>query len=194
MKVHKTARVKKSFTLLSFFIVFVLFSLSKTYSYENLYMLPYQNKEALKELVQSIRYARKDIKIAIYSFTYRPLINALKDAASRGVKVHIIFDNGNLSEDGKPREHSALGDLAKYRHIDVCTLKGLKDKRHNYYGIMHQKLIVIDDKLLALGSANWSKNAFELSYETLLFTDNAASVKTASYFYKDMFSRCKLYG
>ncbi|PAF51435.1 hypothetical protein BKH43_01995 [Helicobacter sp. 13S00401-1] len=185
--------VKRSFIHLAFLLLIVSFFVSKVYAYENLYMLPYQNKEALKELVQSIDYAKKDIKVAIYSFTYRPLINALKKASARGVKVHIIFDSGNLNDRGHPKDYSALGDLAKYRNIDVCTLKGLKDRKHNYYGIMHQKLIIIDDKLLALGSANWSKNAFELSYETLLFTDFPSSVKTASHFYKDMFSRCKLY-
>lgn len=160
----------------------------------SLYMLPYEQNEALKSLISSINAAKSNINIAIYSFTHKGIAKALKDAASRGVKIQIIYDYSSNS-DGK---RSTIGYLSKYNGIKTCLLQGREAPKFgrgsgSYHGIMHQKLAIIDGQTIFLGSANWSKNAFENSYE-LLFKDNDPSIiQKAQSYYKKMWSACKPY-
>ncbi|GMB91145.1 phospholipase D-like domain-containing protein [Helicobacter ailurogastricus] len=154
-----------------------------------LYMLPYEQHEALKSLISGINASKSQINISIYSFTHKDIAKALKDAAARGVKINIIYDAS-----GAHGKYSTMGYLAKYRGISTCTLSGkevsyfAKGKEHK--GIMHQKLAIIDHNTIFLGSANWSKNAFENNYELLLKDNDPALIQKAQSYYKKMWSAC----
>ncbi|BCZ17705.1 Nuclease NucT [Helicobacter sp. NHP19-003] len=154
-----------------------------------LYMLPYEQHEALKSLVSGINAAKSQINISIYSFTHKDIAKALKDAAARGVEIHIIYDTS-----GTHSKYSTMGYLAKYRGISTCTLSGRearyfgRGKEHK--GIMHQKLAIIDNNTIFLGSANWSKNAFENNYELLLKDNDPTIIQKAQSYYKKMWSEC----
>ncbi len=150
-----------------------------------LYIMPFEQEAALKELIDSIKKAKSSIDIAIYSFTNRDIARALRDASSRGVKINIIYDMGQKNID-----NSTIGYLAKYENIHTCLLEGLQAKRGKYKGIMHQKVIIVDDSKIGLGSANWSKNAFENSYETLFFTNEKSIVDKAKGYYDKMLKSC----
>ncbi|BCZ19118.1 Nuclease NucT [Helicobacter sp. NHP19-012] len=155
-----------------------------------LYMLPYEQHEALKSLISGINAAKSQINISIYSFTHKDIAKALKDAASRGVKIHIIYDTS-----GAQGKYSTMGYLAKYRGISTCTLSGRQahffGKGKEYRGIMHQKLAIIDNNTIFLGSANWSKNAFENNYELLLRDNDHSLIQKAQSYYKKMWSECR---
>ena len=154
---------------------------------DSLYFMPYENKQALASLIQSFKGAREHIAVAIYSFTNREIAKALRDAASSGVKIQIIYDkSSNLKN-----TTSTIGYLAKYKNISVCTLEGLSAK--NYNGIMHQKMAIIDKSLLFIGSANWSKSAFEHNYETSLVSKNKEFIDKALKTFKIMHKNCKPY-
>ena len=153
---------------------------------ERLYMMPYEQNEAITALINSINNAKQKINISIYSFTNREIAKALRDANNRGVKINIIYDKSQNKGDS-----STIGYLDKFENINTCLLEGLKAKKGKYKGIMHQKMIIIDDKVIALGSANWSKNAFENSYETLYFTDSKDIINHANTFYSKMLQTCE---
>lgn len=153
---------------------------------EVLYMLPYEQKEALNALKSALKGAKSEINISIYSFTHNDIAKILRDSAKRGVKVQIIFDK----ESNANNKGSTIGFLAKYNNIAVCLLSGLPSQNKRYYGIMHQKLAIIDRELLLLGSANWSKNAFENNFETLLISDNSALVSKALKAFERMRHAC----
>ena len=147
---------------------------------ESLYFMPYENTQALHDLLAHIKNATTSINIAIYSFTNREIAKALRDAAQKGVAITIIYDkSANTKNDA-----SSIGYLAKYKNIEVCTLEGKKGA--NYTGIMHQKMAIIDDTTLILGSANWSKNAFSYNYETLLITQNPTNTHKAQQYFARM--------
>ncbi|WP_163564703.1 phospholipase D-like domain-containing protein [Helicobacter suis] len=157
-----------------------------------LYMLPYEQNEALKSLISGINAAKSNINIAIYSFTHREISKALKDAASRGVRINIIFDRSSNIHS----EYSAMGYLSKYRGINTCMLSGKEARKfrhgkHDYKGIMHQKLALIDNNTIFLGSANWSKNAFENNYELLMRDNNPAIIQKAQSYFKKMWAECQ---
>ncbi|MGN8417894.1 phospholipase D-like domain-containing protein [Helicobacter pylori] len=152
----------------------------------SLFVLPYEQRDALNSLVSGISNARESVKIAIYSFTHRDIARAIKSVASRGIKVQIIYDY----ESNHNNKQSTIGYLDKYPNTKVCLLKGLKAKNGSYYGIMHQKVAIIDDKIVFLGSANWSKNAFENNYEVLLKTDDTETIFKAKSYYQKMLGSC----
>lgn len=171
----------------SFVFLFFIF-LSPFLKADQLFILPYENKKALKELIRAIKNAQTKIDIAIYSFTHKDIAKSLRDVASQGIKINIIFNEPEKSE-----HNDIMGYLAKYENIHVCTLRGLQSRNKSHYGIMHQKMMIIDDSAIVFGSANWSRNAFENSYETLFISENRNMIEHANIYYKKMFSVCKEY-
>lgn len=171
------------------FILFLLITfIHSLYGNQVLYMMPYEKDQAISNLIKVIKESKSNIDIAIFSFTNREISKALRDVQNKGVKVRIIYDHKS-SQEG----YSTIGYLSKFKNIQACTLEGLKVKSGKYSGIMHQKLIIADNKIIGIGSANWSKNAFENSYETLLFTDSLDIIKHAKKYYDDMFSKCSAF-
>lgn len=155
------------------------------YAKEQIYLMPYEQQDALRDLINSIKQANNSIDIAIYSFTNREIAKALRDASSKGVKINIIYDMGQ-----KTTSNSTIGYLEKFANIHTCLLEGNPAKKGKYKGIMHHKMIIVDNKLIGLGSANWSKNAFENNYESLYFTDNKEIIQKANNYYQKMLSSC----
>ena len=153
---------------------------------DKLYMLPYEQKVAFNALKNALQGAKSEIKISIYSFTYNDIAKILRDSAKRGVKVHIIYDK----EANMNNKTSTIGYLAKYNNISVCLLSGIRAANKQYYGIMHQKMAIIDRQVLIIGSANWSKNAFENNFETLFISTNQSFVKKALQSYEKMMNAC----
>lgn len=154
---------------------------------ESLYIMPYENIQALQSLITHIKNAKKSIDISIYSFTNREIAKALRDSAQKGVKITIIYDkSSNLKNDT-----STIGYLAKYNNIEVCTLEG--KSAPNYKGIMHQKMAIIDGEILILGSANWSKSAFEYNYETMLITQERSHTRKAAQYFARMAKECQAF-
>lgn len=155
---------------------------------QQIFFMPYEREAALKALKKELANAQTNIKISIYSFTNKEISKTLRDVARKGVRVELIYDyEGNYKN-----PQSSIGYLAALRNISACVLKGRKSNR-NYYGIMHQKLAIIDNKVLILGSANWSKSAFENNYEVLMITHNQANINKALEYFNLMKKECIKY-
>lgn len=170
-----------------FWLYFALLNLS--FANEIVYFMPYEQRRALSHLISLIKGAKENINISIYSFTNKEIAKALKEVAKKGVSVNIIYD----MESNKNNPKSTIGFLSKYQNIQTCLLSGKSSRNHKYKGLMHQKMAIIDRTVLILGSANWSKSAFENNYETLMLTSNPQSIEKALQTYKMMFSACTPY-
>lgn len=170
---------------LTFWLCAMSLSLAPLHAKEQIYLMPYEQQEALSELLSVIKQAKSHINIAIYSFTNREIAKALRDASSRGVKITIIYDMGQKNTD-----NSTIGYLEKFANIHTCLLEGNPAKKGKYKGIMHHKLILIDDRLVGFGSANWSKNAFENNYESFYFTTSEPIIQKVQGYYQKMLSSC----
>lgn len=156
---------------------------------QTLYFMPYEQKSALKSLTQNIRSAQESIDVSIYSFTNKEIAKAIRDVAKTGTRIRIIYDyHSNVKND-----FSTAGYLSKYKNIKVCLLEGKRSKNNKFNGIMHQKLAIIDDRFIFIGSANWSKNAFENNYELLLKSDEITMIEKAKKYFEKMFAQCRPY-
>lgn len=113
-------------------------------------------------------HARKEILVAMYTFTSRELALALKSANDRGVVVRVLLDweadqENNLSQ----------GEFLRRSGIQVRNVVGQVQKGGETRGIMHHKFAVIDRRVLITGSYNWSRAAETLNGENILIFQKA---------------------
>ena len=170
--------------------IIVFAASTSAFGASELFMMPKEQKAALSSLLSSLKAAKSSIDITIYSFTNREIAKALRDVAAKGVKVRVIYDE---SSNEPSNASSTIGYLAKLQNVEVCTLKGNKAANGKYFGIMHMKVAIVDDSVLFIGSANWSKNAFENNYETLLRTTESALVDKSRATFAEMRAKCREY-
>lgn len=156
---------------------------------DEIYFMPQESKQAIKALTQTIKESSKSIDVAIYSFTNREISKALRDTAKKGTKIRIIYDK----KANKNPDKSTIGYLAKLKNVEVCTLDGELSNNKKYTGLMHLKMAIIDSKKIILGSANWSKSAFETNYENLIIMQNKEFITKAQDAFELMFKKCEKY-
>ena len=104
-------------------------------------------------LVRHFDAEDKEILCEVYSFTSRPIAEALIRAHARGVLVRVISDRTNLSGKG-----SVTPDL------EAAGIEVVYDHEH---AIMHDKVAIIGRKWLATGSFNWTAAAENKNAENL---------------------------
>ena len=137
---------------------------------DNVLFLPKENTQALRIILDSIKNAKNNIKIAMYAFKYKKIATALKLACNKGVAVYVIFDNRVL----KAHEKSQYIYLQKQQNIKTYTLGGNKGKQR---GKLHAKYMIIDNKKVLFGSLNYTKKSFKNNYEVLFVTSNKKIIK-----------------
>jgi len=76
------------------------------------------------------------------------------DAYKRGIKVEIVLDKSQRNGKG-----------SKAETVATAGIPILIDSKHN---IAHNKIIILDSKILITGSFNFTKNAEEKNAENLL--------------------------
>jgi len=117
-----------------------------------------------EEIVKQIDNAQDYIDIAMYSFTYEPMAEAIIIAKNRGVRIRILMDKGQ-----------SQGKYSKYKFFLDNDIAVIQDRRA---GIMHNKIAIIDRKVLFTGSYDWTKSAEERNQESLLeFIDEEEIIK-----------------
>lgn len=127
------------------------------------YFSPTPERDPERALCKALASAEKEIRIAMYSFTRRPLRQAVVEAKKRGVDVEIILDRQQASS-----KYSAWR-LLRADGVRVHFGGALKGVER---GLMHHKYAVIDRRWVFTGSFNWTGNAVEYNRENLLQVDS----------------------
>jgi phosphatidylserine/phosphatidylglycerophosphate/cardiolipin synthase-like enzyme len=105
--------------------------------------------------------ARSSINFLAYSFTSNPLGDAVARAAAAGVKVHGVMD-----------ADQARADVGT--EFDAFRSSGLDVRLDRNAGQMHDKLFIVDDDLVAVGSYNFTASAERVNDENLLVIHSPA--------------------
>lgn len=109
-------------------------------------------------IIETIGHARKTIRVQAYSFTSAPIAAALVGAVHRGVDVRLIV--------GHAREKS--GGHTRVDHVAVEGVVVLVDTPK---GLMHDKIIIIDNETVVTGSYNFSASAAHRNVENVLIVN-----------------------
>jgi phosphatidylserine/phosphatidylglycerophosphate/cardiolipin synthase-like enzyme len=105
-------------------------------------------------VVQEIRKAHREILVQAYSFTSDPLTRALVDAKKRGVKVEVLLDRSN--------------EIEKYSELHILLEQGLDPLIDADHAIAHNKIMIIDQRVVVTGSFNFTHQAEGENAENLL--------------------------
>jgi len=105
-------------------------------------------------IVKEIKAASSVIRVQAYSFTSKPIAEALMDAHKRGVDVQVILDKSQRT--------------ANYSSADFIAHAGIPTFIDAEHAIAHNKIIIIDNNTVITGSFNFTKAAEEKNAENLL--------------------------
>lgn len=118
-------------------------------------MIPIIGAEYPKKVIPLIDAAKKNIDIVVYDWRWYPdqiahpvqqLNAAIVRASQRGVFVRAVV-NADLN-------------------LQTLNSAGIKARRLKDKRTLHTKMILIDNKILVLGSHNFTRNAFGANIET----------------------------
>jgi phosphatidylserine/phosphatidylglycerophosphate/cardiolipin synthase-like enzyme len=115
------------------------------------------------QVIDWINKANSSIHVLIYSFTLDSVGTALIEAHDRHIEVKIVFEKGQI---GQSSEYQRLRNSA----VDVRN-----DTNPSY---MHDKIMIVDGKIVLTGSFNWSNNAENENNENLLIITSTSLATT----------------
>jgi cardiolipin synthase len=104
--------------------------------------------DGLKRIIEEIDKAQKNIRIAMFTWTHPKLTSAIIQAKERGVDVDIIIDKNS---------YEARELQKKFKS------NGVKCRLSKKEALLHHKFAFVDDHLLIMGSANWTRSAFTIN-------------------------------
>lgn len=105
-------------------------------------------------IVRELGRARREVLVQAYSFTSKPIAEALIAAKTRGVHIEILLDRSNEEETYTELGHLLSQGLAP--HIDA------------QHAIAHNKIMIIDRRTVITGSFNFTHQAEVENAENLL--------------------------
>jgi phosphatidylserine/phosphatidylglycerophosphate/cardiolipin synthase-like enzyme len=103
------------------------------------------------QVLAAIDSAVTSIDLEMYTLTDSAVVHALTRAANRGVSVRILLDSRQ-----KTTNLNAFNQL---------VASGLSPHWYVGTGLLHAKAVVIDGKLVIVGSANWTASGFGHNHE-----------------------------
>lgn len=114
-------------------------------------------------IIREIKKAKSSIRIQVYSFTSRPIAEAIIEMAKKGIKVKLLGDKSLLKT-----PHSVL-PLFRENRIPVQI--------DRVPGIAHNKVVIIDNSTIITGSFNFTNAAEERNSENVLLIHDSEMAK-----------------
>lgn len=114
-------------------------------------------------IVSEIAKAKTEILVQAFSFTSKPIAEALHKAKKAGIQVEIILDKSN-----RTAKYSS-GDFTA--HMDIPTYIDAK------HAIAHNKIMIMDKQTVITGSFNFTKAAEESNAENVLILQSKELAK-----------------
>lgn len=117
---------------------------------------------ATKAVVDRVNSAKTSVRVLTYVFTSPPIAEAVIAAKKRGVDVVVVLDKSQAGQ-----RYSAATHLFN---------AGITPRVDGVHAIQHNKVIVIDDRVVITGSFNFSSAAEKSNAENLVIFENAPRV------------------
>lgn len=120
-----------------------------------------------KLIRDELRASTTSIDVLMHHLVFDDLVTELAKAAERGVRVRVIVnaaDRGEIKGTRWDRLFAAGGEVR------------FKQTNGELFQIMHDKLVVVDERVLVVGSGNWSGSAFFNNFEFYVRLDRPEAV------------------
>ena len=137
-------------------------------------------EDCTTQITGIIDKSKKSILIQAYQFTSRPIAESLIRAKLRGIDVKVILDESQIE--------------SKYSVINELFKEGIHIWIDYKPAIAHNKLMIIDNKIIITGSFNFTYSAQKKNTENLLIIEgNDSLAKQYVKNWYDRRSQSKLY-
>jgi len=136
-------------------------------------------KKMRKKFLYALASARVNIRLATaYFYPDQSFLDALEDAANRGVHVQILVPGESI-------------DKGFVRHASVNRWRGILESGVEIYefqpSMYHAKLTIIDDYFVSVGSSNLDNRSFRLNDETNVnILDERFAAEMAAFYNNDL--------
>ena len=127
--------------------------------------------ETIPPILSEIQSAKTSIHFMAFAFTHDTLGDAMRRQFKAGIAVRGVFEERQISQ------------YSEYEPMRAAGLPVIQDRTR---GMMHHKVIVIDEETVITGSYNFSKNAEKNNSENLLIIKGNRDIARA---YLDEFER-----
>jgi phosphatidylserine/phosphatidylglycerophosphate/cardiolipin synthase-like enzyme len=111
-------------------------------------------------VVKTIGEAQHSVRVAAYSFTSKPIAEALLEAHKRGIDVEVVVDRSQAT--------------ARYTAATFLANQGVPVRVDYQYAIMHDKFIVVDGETVEEGSFNFTASAESKNAQNLVVLHDAS--------------------
>ena len=129
-------------------------------------------QSCLPKVIKYIDNAKTSILLLGYSFTSKPITQALIQAKKRGVKVRIILD------------HNQKFQKYSKEVIQILLNNQMDVKFDHSVKIAHNKVLIIDSLQTVTGSYNWTHSAEFKNAENLAFIKSQDVAKKYSVYFE----------
>lgn len=109
---------------------------------------------ATELVVHTIEAAKTSIRVAAYSFTSKPIAEALVKAKKSGIDVRVVVDKSNAT--------------ARYTAATFLANQGVPVRVDYRYAIMHDKFMIVDGATVETGSFNFTASAEAKNAENVI--------------------------
>lgn len=150
----------------------------------------YRIDKELEDIIEQVYYSWGSVDVAMFSFTHKNLANALVEYARRmpKAKFRILLDQSQMANteshrgvmgpwfEDQIKEHKLENMEVRYKWRSNAygaedIVEGKKPEIHlvhwrNY--LLHHKVLIVNKKVLAAGSYNWSASAEKRNLENIM--------------------------
>lgn len=127
-------------------------------------------EDGVRALVRAIDRAQRLIFVEAYILTDARVVHALERAAAQGVEVDVLLEPHPLGMGTQPGRMAdmlrAAGVAVRWTRPDVL--------------LTHAKIMVLDDRVVVISTANFSRSAFSRNREILVFLRGRDEVREVS--------------
>ena len=151
---------------------------------EGVYVFPLVDRDYLSALLKYIDKAATSIYVIMYVVKYDPyehddpvnqILNALVRAHQRGVDVKVVVDDETYES---------------YRQtIEFLKSHGIPVKLDESASVRtHAKLIIIDGRVVFIGSHNWTESALSYNHETSVLIESKELAKKLKEYFQNIWN------
>ena len=115
--------------------------------------------DPMAALVQITSLAERSIRFLAFSFTHDELGTTVRERAAAGVDVRGVFET--------------LGSETIYSEMTPLYCAGVAVRQDGNAGMLHHKVIIIDETIVVTGSLNFSNNAADSNDENIIMLADA---------------------
>lgn len=109
-------------------------------------------------ITDEIAASKSEIRVQAYSFTNPVIVQALAEAQQRGVDVILVLDKSNRTQ--------------KYSAADYASHAGIPTMIDDRHAIAHNKIMIIDGKVVITGSYNFTRAAEKSNAENIVIIES----------------------